>query len=78
MTKIDFLPPGGQLYFVRDQAPKEKGFTTIFGTKVYINWFFHSLILYSISFGNILHIFCHKTGKLVTMSILESLQKKGE
>ena len=54
--------------FVRDQAPKDGDFTTIFGEKIDNNWFFHFfqyftvnyhkrifLHIFSILFGNILH-----------------------
>ena len=75
--------------FVRDRAPKEGGFTTIFGAKIDNNWFFHFfqyftvkyqkrifLYIFSILFGNILHIFGHKIRKLVIMLFFSKLSKR--
>ena len=75
--------------FVIDRAPKEGGFTTIFGAKIDNNWFFHFfqyftvnyhkrifLHIFSILFGNILQIFGHKIRELVIMLLFREFTEK--
>ena len=81
--------PWVQLHICEGSSPKRGGFTTIFRAKIDNNCFFHFLQyftvnyhkriflhIFSILFGNILHIFGHKLRKLVIMLFFCKLSKR--